>query len=167
MAHNGSQGQEPTIAAPTNSPALDDEMLEGSGSDSNSLDGERNNANQAKVQDLKQQLRIQARQIAAMQEIIAQMAGQLIATPNERVTKPKMATPKKYKGGQHELRTFLTNINLYYGFNRVLNNQEKILTASMHMKGKAASWMQPYVEDFLAALTSQGIKAKTKTLFQD
>ena len=27
--------------------------------------------------------------------------------------------------------------------------------------------MQLYVEDFLAALISQGIKAKTKTLFQD
>ena len=141
IANNKSQGQEPIIAAPITSLALNNEMLKGSGLDSNSLDRERNNLNQAKVQDLKRQLRIQARQIAAIQEIIAQIASQLIATPNERVTKPKIATPKKYKRGQHELRTFLTNINLYYRFNRVQNNQEEILIASMHIKGKAASQM--------------------------
>ena len=45
MAHSRSQGQKPTIAAPTTSLALDDEMLKGSGSNSNFLDGERNNAN--------------------------------------------------------------------------------------------------------------------------
>ncbi|EOA89993.1 uncharacterized protein SETTUDRAFT_25274 [Exserohilum turcica Et28A] len=50
MAHNGNQftqGQEPTAAAPTPSPALDDEMLEGSGSDSDSSDDENNDTNQA------------------------------------------------------------------------------------------------------------------------
>ena len=48
MAHNGNQftqGQEPTAAAPTPSPALDDEMLEGSGSDSDSSDDENNDTN--------------------------------------------------------------------------------------------------------------------------
>lgn len=48
MAHNGNQftqGQEPTAAAPTPSLALNDEMLKGSGSDSNSLDDEKNDTN--------------------------------------------------------------------------------------------------------------------------
>ena len=48
MAHNRNQftqGQEPTAAAPTPSLALDDEMLKGSGLDSNSLDDENNDTN--------------------------------------------------------------------------------------------------------------------------
>ena len=81
MAHNGNQftqGQEPTVAAPTPSLALDDEMLEGSGSDSDSSDEEKNNASQAEVRDLKRRLRMQekqhsnqAKQMAAMQEMMA------------------------------------------------------------------------------------------------
>ena len=128
MAHNGNQftqGQEPTAAAPTPSPALDDEMLEGSGSDSDSSDDENNDTNQAEVRDLKRRLRMQekqhsdqAKQMAAMQEMMAQMVSQLMATPNEKPPpKPKMAVPEKYEGGRNELRTFLTNIDLYCGFN--------------------------------------------------
>jgi hypothetical protein len=50
-----------------------------------------------------------------------------------------MATPEKYKGGSTELPAFLTNMDLYCLRHKVPNDQEKILTASMHMKGKAAA----------------------------
>jgi hypothetical protein len=52
---------------------------------------------------------------------------------------PKMATPEKYEGGRTELLSFLTNIDLFCLRNKVPNKQEKILTASIHIKGKAAN----------------------------
>jgi hypothetical protein len=44
-----------------------------------------------------------------------------MATPNEKlvVKKPKMASPEKYDGSCSELRTFLTNVDLYCEFNEV------------------------------------------------
>ena len=71
------------------------------------------------------------------------MVSQLMATPNEKPPpKPKMAVPEKYEGARNELRTFLTNIDLYCEFNQVPNDQEKILIANTHMKGKAAMLMK-------------------------
>ena len=170
MASNGTQAtqgqQEPTVPtpAPGPAPALDDEMLEASDSESSGDEGNTN----AEVRDLKRQLLIQARQMTAMQELMTQMASQFMATPNEKPPpKPKMAVPEKYEGGRNELRTFLTNIDLYCGFNNVPNDQEKILMASTHMKGKAATWMQPYVEDFLASTATYGTRIETRNLFQD
>ena len=46
-----------------------------------------------------------------------------MATPNEKLLKKlKIATLEKYDGSRTELRTFLTNINLYYKFNEVPND---------------------------------------------
>ncbi|EMD58187.1 hypothetical protein COCSADRAFT_75403, partial [Bipolaris sorokiniana ND90Pr] len=51
-----------------------------------------------------------------------------MATPNEKpIKKPKMATPDKYDGNREGLRTFLTTIELYCGYNDVPNDEEKIL----------------------------------------
>ena len=61
-----------------------------------------------------------------------------------------MALPKKYEGGRYELRPFLTNMDLYCEFNKVLTDQGKILMASTYMKGRAANWIQPYVEDYVS-----------------
>jgi hypothetical protein len=49
-----------------------------------------------------------------------------------------MAAPEKYGGGKLELLAFLTNMDLYCYKNKVPNDQEKILTANLHMKDKAA-----------------------------
>ncbi|KAE8855500.1 hypothetical protein PTNB73_10157 [Pyrenophora teres f. teres] len=103
-----------------------------------------------------------------MNDLKRQSRTQLMATPNEKLRaphKPKMATPEKYEGGRSELRAFLTNIDLYCEYNKVPNDQEKILMASIHMKGKAASWMQPYVEDYLRNPATGGEKKETQTLF--
>ncbi|KAH7563016.1 reverse transcriptase [Bipolaris maydis] len=108
----------------------------------------------------------QARQIAELQNMINQLTSQLMATPNEKpIKKPKMATPDKYDGNREGLRTFLTTIELYCGYNEVPNDEEKILMANTHLKGKAASWMQPYVEDFLKDIDNKGTKDETRTLF--
>ncbi|KAH7556815.1 reverse transcriptase [Bipolaris maydis] len=108
----------------------------------------------------------QARQIAELQNMINQLTSQLMATPNEKpIKKPKMATPDKYDGNREGLRTFLTTIELYCGYNDVPNDEEKILMANTHLKGKAASWMQPYVEDFLKDIDNKGTKDETRTLF--
>ena len=52
--------------------------------------------------------------------------------------KLKISPPEKYSRERAELKPFLTAINLHCAFNKVPNNQEKILTTSMHIKGKAA-----------------------------
>ncbi|EMD66092.1 hypothetical protein COCSADRAFT_85148, partial [Bipolaris sorokiniana ND90Pr] len=73
-------------------------------------------------------------------EIVNQLTSQLMATPNEKpIRKPKMATSDKYDRSRTKLRTFLTNINLYCGYNDVPNDEKKILMANTHIKGKAAS----------------------------
>ena len=39
--------------------------------------------------------------------------------------------------------------------------------ANTHIKGKAAMWMQLYVEDFLTSPTTHGTREETKALFKD
>jgi len=141
-------------------PPADDEMLENSESEDD------DNAQTESVRDLKRQLRAQARQTTALMELVNQLTAQVMATPNERPhSKPKIATPEKYDGGRAELRTFLTNIELYCEFNGAPDDQGKILMASMHMKGKAASWMQPFVDDYLKSPRLGGEKKETQQLF--
>ena len=151
-------------------PPLDDEMLDQEEPESETEEQTPDSGQHPRetMNDLKRQSRTQARQITALMETINQLTAQLMATPNEKpraLPKPKMATPEKYEGGRSELRAFLTNIDLYCEFNEVPSEQEKILMASMHMKGKAASWMQPYVEDYLRNPTTGGEKKETQSLF--
>jgi hypothetical protein len=137
-------------------------MLDASDSDSEE------NPSATELRNLRQQAHVQAQQMVEMQNMINQLASQLMATPNERpvsTKKPKMASPEKYDGGREELRTFLTNIDLYCEFNEVPNDQEKILMASTYMKGKASNWMQPYVDDYLLDIKQHGTKEETRTMF--
>ncbi|USP73296.1 Reverse Transcriptase [Curvularia clavata] len=116
--------------------------------------------------NLRREHQAQAQQMIEMQNMVNQLMSQLMATPNEKVVKkPKMATPEKYDGNRNDLRTFLTTIDLYCEFNEVPSDQEKILMASTHMKGKAANWVQPYVEDYLSSIKTKGTKEETKALF--
>ena len=175
MSHAHSQSQASANGpvqgpGPAPAPAIDDEMLNPSDEES---DEEGDNARE--LRDLRrqatthaQQVAAQAQQMASMQDMINQLTNQLMATPNERTVsrKPKIATPEKYDGSRNELRTFLTNIDLYCEYNEVPNDQEKILTANMHMKGKASDWMQPYVEDYLANISQRGTKEETQSLFE-
>ncbi|KAH7548622.1 reverse transcriptase [Bipolaris maydis] len=146
---------------PMPNPAIDDEMLTPSDDEEETIDNPRQ-----MVHSLRRQAEIHARQMAEMQAMINQLTSQLMATPNEKpIQKPKMATPDKYDGNREGLRTFLTNIELYCGYHEVPNDAEKILMANSHLKGKAASWMQPYVEDFLLDINNKGTKDETRTLF--
>ena len=143
-------------------PAIDDEML--TPSDEEEVDEDAHHLRE--LRNLRYQTRIQAKLMADLQATVHQLTSQMIATPNEKPTKkPKMATPEKYDGNRDGLRTFLTNIDLYCGYNDVLDDEEKILIAHTHMKGKAAIWMQPYVEDFLADIKAKGTRDETRTLF--
>jgi len=119
--------------------------------------------------NLQQQTRAQAQQIASLMELINQMTAQH-AAPQQTfqpaaLPAPKMAAPEKYEGGRIELPAFLTNMDLYCLKHNVPNDQEKILTASLHMKGKAATWLQPYVADYLKHPTLSAMKPGTRDLF--
>ncbi|KAI1676020.1 Retrotrans-gag domain containing protein [Pyrenophora tritici-repentis] len=167
MSHNHSQSQASTGGpvqgpGPAPNPALDDEML--TPSDDEEVDEDAHHLRE--LRNLRYQTKIQAKMVADLQATVHQLTSQMMATPNEKpIKKPKMATPDKYDGSRTELRTFLTNIELYCGYNEVPNDEEKILMANTHMKGKAASWMQPYVEDFLEDIPNKGTKEETRKLF--
>ena len=47
---------------------------------------------------------------------------------------------EKYDGGREGLKPFLTNIELYFRFNKesIKKDYDRILAAGMHIKGKAA-----------------------------
>jgi hypothetical protein len=157
-------------AGPSNNPTLDEDMLEDEESDSEEdTPGPATTARPEVVAEnrrLREQVEQQARQISSVMELVTQLAAQVTRTPAEATTpKPKISTPEKYEGGRNELRAFLTNIDLYCGFNGVPNEQEKILMASMHMKGRAAAWMQPYVEDYVEHQVTRGSKEETRKLF--
>jgi hypothetical protein len=119
--------------------------------------------------DLKRQTRAQARQITSLMDLVSQMTAQVLATqPTPQATTqsaPKMANPEKYEGGRTELPAFLTNMDLFCLRNKVPNDQEKILTVSMHMEGKAATWIQPYVENYLEKTDAASMKPDTRKLF--
>ncbi|EMD85461.1 hypothetical protein COCHEDRAFT_1041538, partial [Bipolaris maydis C5] len=143
MSHNHSQSQASAggpvqSPGPVHNPAIDDEMLTPD-------DGEEGDGSVLRAyESLRRQNEIQARQMAEMQAMINQLTSQLMATPNEKpIKKPKMATPDKYDGNREGLRTFLTTIELYCGYNE----------------------MQPYVEDFLLDINNKGTKVETRTLF--
>lgn len=155
--NNTAQGPGPSAPAPAN-----DEMLDASDSEAEDT------PSATELRHLRQQAQVQSRQMLEMQNMINQLASQLMATPNERSSttkKPKMASPEKYDGSREELRTFLTNIDLYCEFNEVPNDQEKILMASTYLKGKASNWMQPYVDDYLTDIRQHGTKEETRTMF--
>jgi len=116
--------------------------------------------------DLMRQTRAQARHITSLMDLINQMTAQLIATPGgASQSAPKMAAPKKYEGGRVEPAAFLTNMDLYCLRHKVPNDQEKILTANLHMEGKTAMWMQPYVKNYLESATAADMKPDTRSLF--
>lgn len=172
-----STGKAPAVSKQT-TPPQDDEMLDNdSGSES---EGDPSNA--AAVEELRRQTRAQARQIQSMMDLINQMTTQMAAQANAQMTAqasmqtttpavasvmaPKMAPPEKYEGGRMELPAFLTNMDLYCYKHNVPNDQDKILTANLHMKGKAANWMQPYVEDYLKNVNNITLmRTDTKNLF--
>jgi hypothetical protein len=153
--NNVAQGPGPSQAPPV------EEMLDASDSESEDTPAVR------ELKNLRRQAHVQAQQMAGMQDMINQLAGQLMATPNERksIKKPKMAAPEKYDGSREELRTFLTNVDLYCEFNEVPTEQDKILMASTYMKGKASNWMQPYVDDYLLDVKQNGTKDETRAIF--
>ena len=86
-----------------------------------------------------------------------------MATLNKKrsLTKPKIAAPEKFDRTYTKLWTFLTNIDLYCEYNRVLTDQDKILVTSTYMKGRAAKWIEPYVKDFLKDADNLGTKSET------
>jgi hypothetical protein len=149
-----------TSSGPSTRPTDDNEML-----DTDSEGEEPDAVSTESFNDLKRQTRAQARQIQSLMDLVNQMTAQVIAPHAPTTPAPKMAAPEKYGGGRLELPAFLTNMDLYCHRHKVPNDQEKILTANLHMKDEAAIWMQPYVEDYLAHPTSATMKPDTRTLF--
>ena len=163
MSYNYSQSQASTsrlVQCPGLVPnlAINDDMLTLSDNDE-----DKDGRNLRELRNLRRQATITQQQMASMQDIINQLLSQLIATLNKKksITKPKIAAPKKFDGTYTKLQIFLTNINLYCEYNRVLTDQDKILIISTYIKGRAAKQIEPYVKDFLKDVDNLGTKSKT------
>ena len=129
---------------------------------------EEEHSNVIKLRNLRQHAQAQAQQIAKIQAIVNQLAEQLIITSNKQPTtirKPKIALLEKYRGDRDKLRVFLTNINLYYKYNKVPNNQKKILIASIYIKNKASNQIQLYVDNYLLNTEYRETKVEIQALF--
>ena len=154
------QGQGPvTQPLPVPDPNLDQDMESESEDDAEEVSPEQ-------FGDLRRQLRHQTRQVTSLTNLMTQITAQLMGTDGRREDKkPRMPTPEKYGEGRDELRAFLTNIELYCAYYGNPSDQEKICTAGLFMKGKAAAWMQPYLKDYLANRNTLGSKSATRILF--
>ena len=90
-------------------------------------------------------------QFAALLEGIAQMAATTAnamqpepATPRERL---KVEKPPTYKGEAGELRTFLVQCQLYFDATEETEDRKKIAYIKSLLRGPAAKWIVPYVEN--------------------
>lgn len=105
-------------------------------------------------------------QSAQIQELMAaiELLQQTRGAPSA-----KLAAPEKYSGGREGLKSFLTNMDLYCRFNKAsfATEQDKILAAGMHLKGDAAEWMQPLVDDFINHASPKECRDDTQRVFQD
>ena len=63
----------------------------------------------------------------------------------------KVQKPDVFSGDRSKLRVFLTQAELYIGFNldKFSGEQEKILWASTYFRGGAFDWIDTYVRDFI------------------
>jgi hypothetical protein len=115
-------------------------------------------------------LAAQANQIQQLEAQISELMAAVTARPGPGGPTAKLSVPEKYEGGREGLKTFLTNMDLYCRFNAAsfATEQDKILAAGMHMKGKAAAWLQPLTEDYLQNVDSiSECKVDTKRVFKD
>jgi hypothetical protein len=115
-------------------------------------------------------LAAQANQIQQLEAQISELMTAVTARPNQGGSTAKLSVPERYEGGREGLKTFLTNMDLYCRFNAAsfVNDQDKILAAGMHMKGKAAAWLQPLTEDYLQNVDDVSeCKVDTKKVFKD
>ena len=76
-----------------------------------------------------------------------------------------MSALEKFNRGREGLKPFLINIDLYYRFNSLLNDQDKLLIASIYIKDKAAIQVQPIVDDYLNNKVKD-YQDNTKTAFK-
>lgn len=93
---------------------------------------------------------------------------QLIQAGGSLVGKPsRIAAPEQYSGRRVGLKPFLTNIDWYCRFNQfTYNDHDKILMTLMHMKDKAAEWIQSLVSDYLKNDSFARCKDETQGVFK-
>ena len=90
-------------------------------------------------------------QFAALLEGIAQMAATtanaLQPAPATPRVKLKVEKPPTYKGEASELRTFLVQCQLYFDATEETEDRKKIAYIKSLLRGQAAKWIVPYVEN--------------------
>ncbi|KAK7184912.1 hypothetical protein PSPO01_09223 [Paraphaeosphaeria sporulosa] len=106
-----------------------------------------------------------------MAELIGQLQVQAAGTVATNIA-PKMQfkVPELFNRDKEKLKPFLTNMDLYYRYNKqtLAIDQDKILAAGMHMTGRVAKWMQLLMDDYLKnenTITKCG--TETKKTFKD
>ena len=75
-----------------------------------------------------------------------------VPAPAPVIIKPlKINTPKPFDGSRGKLRAFLSQIELFFGFNvdRFPIDEHKVLFASTYLRGPAFEWFNSFLIDFL------------------
>ena len=120
------------------------------------------------------QLQQQQQQIAELMAAINLMQVGANSARGQGGTIGKDIKPEKYEGEQDGLQPFITGMMQYFSLHssRFEEDYAKVAGTYPFMKGRAAVWMQPYMQDYLEnANTSNGdlgqCKTETRRLFED
>ena len=97
-------------------------------------------------------------------EGVTPTATQYLAAP------VKIKTPDSYDGDRRKLKSFLTHLDLYFGFNahQFATPQDRVLYASSYLKGSAFDWFETYIRDFLDHQDQPTLmEEETRTIFNN
>ena len=81
--------------------------------------------------------------VTQLQENIGRLESRLTAKT------VKVKPPEPFDGKRHKLRTFLTQLDIYFNINRdkISSNPDKVLFASTYLIGPALDWFENYIRD--------------------
>jgi len=94
--------------------------------------------------------------------------GDRIAMSGSAVT--KVNPPMEFTGRRDQIKSFRLQCKLYWEMNpeKFRNNQRnRLLFAMSYLRGKAADWIQPHMEEFIDNPSGAGVSARTLELLDN
>ncbi|MGH2639281.1 MAG: hypothetical protein ACRDF4_08395, partial [Rhabdochlamydiaceae bacterium] len=82
----------------------------------------------------------------------------------------KVSSPTPFDGNRKQLKMFLTQLDLYIGFNRdaFINEASKVLFAASYLRGGAFDWFETFVSDYMEhGGELADVKRGTQEIFTD
>lgn len=115
-------------------------------------------AQEAKTQELQQQVETLLKQLAEqkkhnaqVEDHLAQIHAQVTASvPASAVQGPRIPKAEHFEGNRTKLRGFLTQMDMYIDVNKVKLPSEasKVIFMLTYLRGQAWNWLEPYIRDY-------------------